>query len=406
MNKFFKQLDYFGVQFNFSYKSRDKYRTAIGGIFFLLFLAIAVSYSIINLIPLIKRDKMSVIYYSMGMSHTDEINFKNYSSNFGVGVSSCIRLNNLGEFWEIFRIEVNHVKVITEKGESSTIKEPIPIGKCEYSDFNNEFNSSFDSLGLDKYYCLKNTDYIIKGTVSDPVFQYIEVALKSVDTSAETFKKIEKGLFDECDFNMYVVDTAFDLSNFSNPIQRFLVSQYMNIKSFNLMKRNSYFQVQKFNSYENYLFDTHKSTDIVGAGSIDLYSVYKGNDRFTNGIADSDTFAKIFVRAELERKIIERRYMKLTEFAANISSILSAVLVFMFAILNSVNKFYANEAVIRQIFQFSHFRDKKGRIIKSNVIDMISKASIFGDTEFDTVSKNYKLTFRPKTLKQRIFRSS
>ena len=392
--KFLKQFDYFGVQYNFSYNSKEKYRTAIGGIGFLIFLVIALSYSVIILVPLLKRETMSVIYYSMRLSHTDKINLLDHSNNFALGISSCTMLTNYTEFWDYFKLEITHVTQLVSNEKVTVNEVPINFAKCEYSDFNNELNETFDLFGLHSYYCLKDTDYTIEGTLTSDVFKYILIRLKAVDNKPETFKKIKEILKDECDFNMYILDAAFNLSNFNNPLQKFLVSQYINVKYSETMKRNTFFQLQNFASYENYLFDTHKSKEVIGAGTVDLYSVFKDNDRLESRIDDYDTFAKIYVRAELQRKIIERRYMKLTEFGANISSVLSAVLIVMFVLISFINKFYANETVMRKIFQFNttnydsigvQFKNHQKKSSSKGFHSILQKSFLF---DFESDGKN------------------
>ena len=380
----FKKFDYFGIQFNFNYQSREKYCTVIGGVGFLIFLAVAIAYSVITLVPILKRQKMSVIYYSMQIPHTDEINFQKYSYNFALGISACSKLKNYTEFWDYFKINLNYIVLVKENGVSQKTKFPVSIGNCENSDFNGEFASSFDSLGLGSYFCLKDTNYTIKGIYSDPSFQYIEISLMAKDDSEETFQKIKYILGDECDFNMYVMDAAFDLSNYTQPTSQYLVSQYINIKYSELMKRNSFFQLQQFDSYENYLFDTHSRKYMIGVGSNDLYSVQKGEDRLETKIADYNVFAKIYIRADLKRNIIVRRYTKLTEFAANISSILSVVLLVMFVFLTYVNKFYGQEAVMRKVFQFNNPKYNKEKLIQAHLKKIVSKKSLlFGKEEKD-----------------------
>lgn len=403
-----KEFDYFGVQINFSYMSREKYRTAIGGIGFIIFLIVSLFYTVINLLPLLKRQKMSVIYYKTQLSETDAINLRNYSTNFAVGVSSCVKLENYADFWEYFSLEINHVTLKLVNGKSEKVRVPMEIGLCEEADLNNQFDSSFDSLGLKNYYCLKNTNFTIEGTYVSPLYKYIEIKIKAKDKTNSTFNIIREILKEECDVNMYIIDSAFDLSNYTSPMKYFLVSQYINIKYTELMKRNSFVQVQNFKSYTNYIFDNYHSQETIKTGSVDLYSVFKGEDRFTSEPTEFDTFAKIYLRAELSRVIVERRYMKLTEFIASTSSILSAILIIMFIVIRYINKFYANESVMRKIFQFNNrynsigvnFRvGKKKKPVVLN--DLIRKTFQFNFDEIEANTSNIFHKTPPETEEEK-----
>ena len=120
--EFFRNFDYFGVQFYFHYKSKEKYHSLTGGIAFLIFLIIGISYSVINAIPLVKRQKMNIIYYTMELSKTDIINFENYSNNVALGISTCENIRDPSEFWEVFKLDINHVQYLKENGVSKKKK--------------------------------------------------------------------------------------------------------------------------------------------------------------------------------------------------------------------------------------------------------------------------------------------
>lgn len=380
IKKFLKNFDYFGVQFYFNYKSQEKFHSATGGLSFIIFLVVAVSYAIINALPLIKREKMTIIYYTMQLSETDEINLEKYGNTAAIGFSSCGLLNNSSEFFDIFSLNINHVQFLKSNGTSKKERVSLEYEQCNYKHFNNKFNATFDTLGLDKYVCLKNANFSAQGIFSDPVFQYIEISLTSRHKTAENFKRIKEVLADECDLNFYTLDTAFDLSSYKNPVNNFLFSRFITLKYNEYMKMNNYFVLHKFDSYHNYIFDNHDTQYHMGSGGFELYSVFKGDKRFEEGGEDFDIFAKVYLRAGMQRNIIERRYMKLTEFAADVSSILSTILLIMFVVLTFVNKFYANESVMQKIFKFNSTKHKsKDQIARQNLKRLINKKGLFNE---------------------------
>ena len=52
------------------------------------------------------------------------------------------------------------------------------------------------------------------------------------------------------------------------------------------------------------------------------YSIYKGLERINNKIENYKNYAKIFLRADIKKSIINRRYQKFMEFYADDSSLL------------------------------------------------------------------------------------
>ena len=52
---FFRSIDLFGVTFSFRYKTKEKYQTALGGFFVLLFVILALGMGIYYFIPFINR---------------------------------------------------------------------------------------------------------------------------------------------------------------------------------------------------------------------------------------------------------------------------------------------------------------------------------------------------------------
>ena len=76
LKKFFKRFDYFGVEFNFHYKSKDKYHSLTGGIAFLIYLIISIVYILFSFVSFIKRENLSVIYYDILTDEAKTINFK------------------------------------------------------------------------------------------------------------------------------------------------------------------------------------------------------------------------------------------------------------------------------------------------------------------------------------------
>ena len=241
--------------------------------------------------------------------------------------------------------------------------------KCNKNHFYNEFNESFDNNNLGDYYCSEDKNLSIGGTYPDPLFNYYEIALSVIDDSkAEDVIYILQN--HECRLEIFNIDTAVNVYDHKDPIKRYISSLFITLKPNMLTKMNIYFKLQSFQSYENYLFDKSSNQYHVGFSSTEMYEDDKGYDRFEKKPDNYKVFAKMYLRAALERTIIQRKYMKITEFAANMSSILSAILLILFAGVRYLNMFFAEQSIIKRIFQFKDFyKNMKNEIVLNKMKD-------------------------------------
>lgn len=365
IKKVLKSFDYFGVQFNFHYKSREKYHSATGGVIFLGFVILTITYISINMVSFLQRENFSIIYYTTRLSKTDEISFFNYSTNYAFGLT-CGSISDPETIEKMFKVSINHITRATHGGVTKKTSKQMTIRHCEYGDFFNEFNETFDDIGFSNLYCINETDSSVQGIYSDDIFKYFEISISSNEDTKENYDLLNEVLQNnECDFNIYFVDVAVDLYDYKNPIKRFMNTNFLALKADEYIKMNLDFLTQKFDSYENYLFDTHSSKYYIGFDTFERYSIYKGTNRFEEKPYDYNMYSKIYLRSALQRNIIQRKYMKLTEFAADMSSILSQILLFLFVSVSFINRFYSNQSVMKKIFQFKDGKNKNNFKIKN-----------------------------------------
>ena len=79
--------------------------------------------------------------------------------------------------------------------------------------------------------------------------------------------------------------------------------------------------------------------------------MYKGDNRYKIKGPEYDHYAKIYVRVGSIRSIIERRYQKLTDLFANISSPLSCLLIALYFIMTYLNNIFVVNSVIKTIYR-------------------------------------------------------
>ena len=71
---FLRALDTFGIVYNFRYRDKKKYQTAMGGFISILFLIFVIIFVILNFIPFAKRKNYTIVYYTMNLAETQEVN--------------------------------------------------------------------------------------------------------------------------------------------------------------------------------------------------------------------------------------------------------------------------------------------------------------------------------------------
>ena len=106
---FIKFFDYFGMNFNFKYKTYESYKSVLGGIIYIIFLLSLIIYSLITSIIFYKREKITINYYDSQLSITDSISFQNFS--YGIGfIGKCDNDEANILFNQLFNYEFNYVK--------------------------------------------------------------------------------------------------------------------------------------------------------------------------------------------------------------------------------------------------------------------------------------------------------
>ena len=356
---FLRRIDIFGVPFNFRYKTKDKYSTPCGGFLFLLFVILALTFGIYYLIPFINRKNLSIIYYTMNIPETEVIKLKDSQAAFAIGLD-CEN-KTAQDPYEIFNLEIKYVLYTKDMdGKYDKKKTPLATHLCTYNDFYNNYDTSFDYLGMKNYLCLDNNDHKIEGIYSNQLFSYYEFSLtsKGHTSYAEKYLKVN-----DCKLQMFYTDITIDLNNYKEPIKPFLNSFFVQLNPTLYIKRNVFFMNQYLYDDDELItvFDDEqkpKQTKTLFS-RYEEYSLYLGLDRENNKpLISIEDYAKMYLRADTKKTEIKRTYQKLTEFYADASSLLIALYDFISVTLSIISNFYAEQAVIRKLFLFKEMDNK------------------------------------------------
>ena len=385
-----KKCDYFGIQFNFHYKTKEKYRTFTGGLVFLFFLMISFTFVLINLISLLKKEFMTIISYKMQTHSTSPINFNNYSITHSFGIRCSGK--DSGKEYDYFNIIANHVTLTKKNNIVNYDKKELNYSFCSKKDFYNKFNKSFDDNSLNNLFCLNDNNITIQGLYTDSIYQYIELTAQFKKTNESDYEENYNLLtMNDCTFQLYHSDTGVNIENYLNPLQPYLRQEFLKLNPISINKMEIYYLTEKFMSYEHYLLNSYYIKYFSGFSMFTLFNVFQGEKRFINKPGDYDKAAKYFIRVDTAEQVFIRKYMKFNEFLANVSSIISESLIFFYIIMGRINKFYAHENLMTHIFQFKDIdKNNNRKFVKKLKQNFLFETSIH---QSNKISKMYSNNF-------------
>ena len=368
VRKFFKKLDVFGVPFLFLYKNKNKYSTSLGGLTFILFCIIALFVTIYYFIPLFQRKNYSIVYYSMGMAETEKISLKESKTALAFGFGCPFDENKGLKVEDLFDIEIKFITNIKDQeGNVHKQSKILSTHPCNYSDFYNSHNFSFDLNNMDQYQCLDETDDKIEGIWNNEHFTYYKLTVYSKGDSINHFKNIDDYLIaNDCKLQIFYIDISIDLEDYDQPIKPYLNSLFLQLVPTLLTKMNIFIMNQYFENDTNLIYNFNNRKSIVQTlfSRFEEYSLYKGLDR---GIAlpnEYKNYGEVFIRADTKKLIIKRKYQNLMECYADLSSLLLGVFKVLCFIFGFINSFYANISISKTLFYFKEIEDTNLDILK------------------------------------------
>jgi len=411
IKKFLKKFDVFGVPFSFKFQEEGTYTTSLGGFFFISFCIMVLIVGIYYCIPFLNRKNFSIIYYSMNMANTDQIKLDESKAAFAVGLN-CYDDEDGTKAEDLLKLDINyytHKK--TREGKTNKTGVLLSTHNCNYGDFYNSYNESFDLINMDNFQCLDKTDNVIEGIYTDEIFSYYEFTVSAKKDSVENFDKIDRYLTrNDCRLQLYYTDISIDFDDYKDPIKPYINGLFVQLNPTLFKKMNTYFMNQYFEN-DNFLifvFEDGKSETKTLFSRTEEYSLYRGLDRGVKKPYDYMNYARIYIRADTKKTEIKRRYQKVMEFYADASSLLVALFYILVIVFDYIDSFYAEHSLTKKLFFFKDIENnhldlhKKSKQIKE-LIDLtdplIYKKSSNNISLIETNVKNDIINFQKKRKK-------
>ena len=128
----------------------------------------------------------------MNIPETEVIKLKDSQAAFAIGLD-CEN-KTAQDPYEIFNLEIKYVLYTKDMdGKYDKKKTPLATHLCTYNDFYNNYDTSFDYLGMKNYLCLDNNDHKIEGIYSNQLFSYYEFSLTSKGHTSYAEKYLKGG---------------------------------------------------------------------------------------------------------------------------------------------------------------------------------------------------------------------
>lgn len=355
-----KKIDYFAVTFEFRVDKKPKYGSLTGGTWFLLFIIIAIAYSLKRFFDYISWTDSKLQFIEKALDPGPSLNFKEMNFSYAVRVTfdNDTSLKNTS-FSDLFLME--HSYVVNKDGEKKK-KIKSQARSCKDADFYNqtaEF-TVFNRQPISDFDCFDFYDnFTLKGIYTDPEMSYSEVLLSLNEKYMQNYTELQNIFSDyQFKFTLYYIDTFNDVSNFTKSVFYKLDALYTYVDLQSFKRNNINFQQFMYYIDKNLFYNDYKSSTFMK-----MYSSQEIpapiQDRSLSNLDDRLNLNKFILRAVNNQKVVKLSFVKIPEFLASLSGLLVNMLVILAILMRALNTFEAKQSIMNKIMKYKD-------IIKSN----------------------------------------
>ena len=365
MERVLRSFDFFGESFTFRYYDEDKHASKLGGVVFIVFMLIAILYSIYNFIPFVKRENFTLQYYTMNLNNTEAIQLAEAPTALAIGITDNIMNNNTQyNISDLFELNVGF---ITKRKNGTKTKIILDKHNCDNIDFYNLHQKSFEESKIDELNCLNKNDLksnSLEGIYTDELFSYYEISVESKYKNNETHIQIINDFLIQydCKLQFYYTDITINLDDHKNPYSSFLNSLFLQLNPTLIQKKNIF--LMNYHLYDDdhffHIFDNKEEPiNRTGLSRVEDYGVYKGLDRAVMKTEDYSIYAKMYIRVDNKKIEIKRRYQDFMEFFADTTALFSTLFFVLGAIFAYYDRVKANHSISKKLFYFEGIEGNK-----------------------------------------------
>ena len=352
---FLRKIDPFGVPFSFKYKSKQYYTTSTGGLFLILFVALALIVFIYYYIPFSERKNITAVYYTLILPYAERISFAESKSTLAFGFN-CWTGNDGTTADQLLSVGFTYHHWSYQENEYKRNISTLGSHFCTKEDFYNEFNETFESSKIYNYQCLDDPSITIEGIWTSDIFSYIQIDVNAKNNSQALLDKIDNYLLEnDCKLQIYYSDNTIDIFDYKNPIKSYVEASFIQLNPTLSIRRNIYFMNQYLYDDDFLVSVFHDENEVSKKRTLfsrtEEYSLFQGLQRQKNS-TDYLNFAKVYLRADTKKTEIKRKYQKIAEFYADASSLLITIFNVLIIIFGFLNKFWGEQNLYNKLFFF------------------------------------------------------
>ncbi len=350
-HNFLRNIDYFGVTFNFRINKQPAYSSSTGGCWFLVFIIFAIAFIGKSALDYLGGNQFSVIFIDKAIHPAPKLNSTDLQFGFAFRVTfdnnqplNGTRAENL------FNITSNYV--VNKFGKKK--KKPVSTRPCTKEDFYGAQNDSiFTKTPVSEFECVDNLeDMDIYGLYTDKEMAYFEYQISISNNFMGNYSEVEDiFLNNQFKVTLYYVDTLNDVSSSDEPIFYTLNAQYTYIDLPYFKRENINFQEFVYAEDNNLLYENYKNNTFMQVANKEEISVSMSQRDKTN-LEDKLNLVKFFFRGLNNQKQVLRSYQKIPTFLANLSGLLVNGLVALAIVMTFVNKFKAKQTIMHKILKY------------------------------------------------------
>ena len=351
---FLKNLDYFAVTFDFRVDRKPKYGSITGGLWFIIFFFIAISYSILRLKDYLSWQDTKIQFIEKALDPGPALNFKNLNFSYAVRVTfdNDTSLKNT-TINDLFILEHSFTTV---KDGSGKQKIKGSSRSCKNADFYNRTSdySIFKRQLIEDFDCFDFYDnFTLKGIYTDSEMSYSEILLKINDKYFDDYKNLEKIFNDnQFKFTLYYIDTFNDVSNYTKSVFYKIdaIYSYLDLQSYK--RTNVNFQQFNYSEDQNLFYNDYKKETFMKLFSSQEIPASIQN-RETSGLGEDRKYLNKFIlRAVNNVKNVKLSFVKIPEFLATLSGLLVNLLLILSFLMINLNKFEAKQKIMSKMMKY------------------------------------------------------
>ncbi len=349
IKKVIKKFDYFGTFITFRINDEIEYKSIIGGLTSIIFLILAILYTIYVGIPFIKRENIDFIFSNKIIETQPYINLTSTKFNFGFSIQyQDDATTATNDYIKYFNFSLKLKEWI---GDDTIIIFPFGLKECEKSDFFNLVNESFERNNVGGMLCPilnESVNYTIDGLYTDHYYKFFEIDIKLTEYGMNHLNELNH-LMEKRRIEMavYFIDHAINYQNRHKPLPIYI--NYLTREfDLNFVKTiQILISTIEFTNDENLFFKNEKTIINAAFDKIDESFYYIPSRKELN----DNIIGKFIIKTSSKTLILNRSYQKFPSFIADLAGILEELLLFILFIINVVERQVIENKLIHKMLK-------------------------------------------------------